>query len=212
MIVSFWVLLAALYIAFVLWYYNWSGPIKAHEIEDLINTVRETQGSLHTSIDVLVEFMKNDDGKEFVMQNLIRVKKGEIDNPVTGEKTHAAALLQKYSGPFMKALFFRGGHPVSISRKVGGYIDSWGKYPDNDYADEGWHIASMMRYRSRRDLIELVTDPKFDNIHIYKTTAIEKTISFPVQIQMSFFMRPGAYAPLGLLFVGMLIQLVALSI
>jgi hypothetical protein len=203
MIASLWIVLAVLYIAFVLWYYNWSGPIKDHEIEGMVDKVKNSAGSAHTSIDVFSDFIKNDDGKEFVMQNFIRVKDGVIDHPVTGEKTAAAALLQQYSNPFTKALFLRGGHPVFISRKVGGLIDSWG---GND--DEEWHVTAMMRYRSRRDLVELVTNPKFDDVHIYKITAIDKTTSFPVQLRMSLFMRPGVYVPFGLVFVGMLIQLV----
>lgn len=203
MIVSLWVVIAMLYVAFVLWYYNWSGPIKDHEIEDMIDKIKNASGSANTSIDVFSDFIKNDDGKEFVMQNFIRVKDGVIDHPVTGKKTAAAALLQQYSSPFTKALFLRGGHPVFISRKVGGLIDSWG---GND--DEGWHVTAMMRYRSRRDLVELVTNPKFDDVHIYKITAIDKTTSFPVQLKMSLFMRPGVYVPFGLVFVGMLIQLV----
>ncbi len=200
--VTFWIVAAVLYIAFVLWYYNWSGPIKEHEIEGLVDKIKRSSGSAHTSIDVFRDFISSDDGKEFVMQNFICVKKGAIDNPVTGERIDAAALLQKYSGPFMKELFLRGGHPVFVSRKVGGFIDSWG-----GAADEGWHVTAMMRYRSRRDLIELATNTKFDDIHIFKTTAMDKTTSFPVQLKMSLFMRPGVYVPFGLVFVGMLIQL-----
>ncbi len=202
MIASLWIVLAVLYIAFVLWYFNWSGPIKEHEIEDVIDKIKNSSGSANTSIDVFSDFIKNDDGKEFVMQNFIRVKDGVIDHPLTGEKTAAASLLQQYSNPFTKALFLRGGHPVFISRKVGGLIDSWGGN------DEEWHVTAMMRYRSRRDLVELITNPKFDDVHIYKITAIDKTTSFPVQLRMSLFMRPGVYVPFGLVFVGMLIQLV----
>jgi hypothetical protein len=203
MIASLWIVLAILYVAFVLWYYNWSGPIKEHEIEGMMGKIKRSSGAANTNIDVISDFIKNDDGKEFVMQNFICVKDGLIEHPVTGEKTAAAELLQQYSSPFTKALFLRGGHPVFVSRKVGGLIDSWG---GND--DEWWHITAMMRYRSRRDLIELITNLKFDDVHIYKLTAIDKTTSFPVQLKMSLFMRPGVYVPFGLAFVGMLIQLV----
>ena len=207
MIVSLWLAVAVLYVAFVLWYYNWSGPIKDHEIDDYMRRIQNSTGSEHSDSDVLREFMGSDDGKEFIMQNFVRVKEGKIAHPITGDKTHAAALLAKYSGPFAKALFLRGGHPVFVARKVGGLIDSWGSH-----ADENWHVTAMMRYRSRRDAIELVANPKFADIHVFKTSAMEKTINFPVQMNMSLFMKPGAYVPAGLVFVGMFIQLVAVSI
>ena len=88
-----------------------------------------------------------------------------------------------------------------MARKVGGHIDSWNAEPDAN-----WQATSMMRYRSRRDLIELALDQRFAAIHVFKTSAIAKTISFPVQIQLSFFLRPGFYVPLLLLWLTSLLQ------
>ena len=88
-----------------------------------------------------------------------------------------------------------------ITRKKGGYIDSW-----NTTADEGFHVVGMMRYRSRRDLMKLVSDPRFKDGHKFKLAAIDGTASFPVQRQMSFYMKPQIWVPLLLIVLASLLQ------
>jgi hypothetical protein len=85
-------------------------------------------------------------------------------------------------------------------RKKGGYIDSW-----NASADEGFHSIGTMRYRSRRDLMLLVSDPRFADSHKYKLAAIDGTISFPMQSFMSTYLKPKFWVPL------LLILLVSLA-
>ena len=38
-----------------------------------------------------------------------------------------------------------------------------------------------MRYRSRRDMLEITADPRFGERHEYKMAGLEKTIAFPVK-------------------------------
>jgi len=196
-----WLSVAVIYGLFLAWYYNWSGPIKNDEIEAGLKKLFGSSGAKHTDIDVVRTFLMDDDGKEFVMQNFVKLQKGPLTNPVTGESSYASKLLSKYVGPFTKALLMRGGHPVFVARKVGGYIDSWEVYPDQQ-----WDATSMMRYRSRLDMLELASDPRFADIHIFKTTAIEKTASYPVQITLSFFLKPGFYVPVLLLMLASIVQ------
>ena len=196
-----WILAAVGYLAFLRWYFNWSGPVSSDEIEAYLADFSKGSGSQHTDVDVLRRFLEQDDGKEFVMQNFITLHPGTIPHPVTGEPANPAETLQGYTKPFIKALFKRGGHPVFMARKVGGLIDSWNAEPDAN-----WQATAMMRYRSRRDMIELALDPRFAAIHVFKTSAVAKTISFPAQIQLSFFLRPGFYMPLVLLWLVSLLQ------
>ena len=83
--------------------------------------------------------------------------------------------------------------------KVGGYIDSW-EYD----SDPEWGAVAMMRYKSRRDLVELMLDPQFSDMHVFKMLAIEKTVSFPLQMQFSFFMNPKFSVPFDFVVVGIL--------
>jgi hypothetical protein len=46
--------------------------------------------------------------------------------------------------------------------------------------DPGWTFSGVIRYRSRRDLMELATDPRFSEIHAFKLAAIANTFAFPV--------------------------------
>jgi hypothetical protein len=46
---------------------------------------------------------------------------------------------------------------------------------------EHWEQGALFRYRSRRDIVEIATNPAFSERHDYKMGALEKTIAFPVE-------------------------------
>lgn len=202
-----WITAGVLYILFIAWYFNWRRPITAEQIESYMETFSATEGSRYTEPEVFRRFLEEDDGKEFVMLNLVRLHEQDIEHPITGEKQSPQALIQSYFKPFVKALIKRGGHPVYRAVKKGGYIDSWKAAPDDDY-----RVVAMMRYRSRRDLLELVMDSRFADGHIYKIAAIEKTISFPTQIIFSTYLRPAKWVLLLLLLIASVAQNVVIFI
>ena len=193
-----------MYLAFLYWYVNWAGPISAEEITGFIERFSAGSGAQYTDVEVLRRFLEEDDGKEFVMQNFVSLHSGKISHPVSGEQVSSKEVIGGYFKPFSKALFKRAGHPVFMARKVGGYIDSW-----NCDADPQWGATAMMRYKSRRDLIELALDKRFADIHVFKTSSIDKTISFPVQINVSLFLRPRVYVPTGLLWLASMMHFMA---
>lgn len=198
---NFWILAVAafLYLIFAFWYFNWKGPLKSDEIESYVERITASQSP--TDPNVLRKFMEEDDGKEFVMLNLVRFHEGEVEHPETGDVSSGPELIQGYFEPFTKALFRQGGHPVLVSRKKGGYIDSW-----NTAADEGFHIVGMMRYRSRRDLMVLASDPKFADSHKFKLAAIDGTTSFPTQVQAGMYLSPKIWVPIILILLASLAQ------
>ena len=196
-----WGAAGVLYLAFVAWYFNWSESLTPTEIDTYMTAFHETKGSANTDAEVFRKFLEDDDGGEFVMQNLVKFHENKIPHPVSGEPTNPRAVLDGYFGPFSKALFKRAGHPVIVSQKVGGYIDSWATS-----ADPGWDLVSLIRYRSRRDLAELVIDPSFEDIHVFKNAAIQQTASFPTQTAVSFFLSPKFFVPLLLVLLASLAQ------
>jgi hypothetical protein len=111
------------------------------------------------------------------------------------------ALVNGYFEPFALRLFQRGGHPVFQARTVGGYIDSW-----NAENNLSFSATAMMRYRSRRDLIQLVADPAFADGHVYKLAAIERTISYPTQMMLNTALEPPAAVLLLLVLLASLTQ------
>jgi hypothetical protein len=191
-----WACAAALYALFRLWYDNWRGKLTPAEIDTFMQRAasqRETLGGSDVNDPASIRaFLEADDGREFVMLNLVRVAPGLPPHPVTGVPTPGKDLLALYSNPFIAALIRRGGHPAIVARKVGGYVDAWGVAPD-----PGWDIVGFMRYRSRRDLMILATDPRFKDIHQFKLAGISETFSFPTQPWLSLYVGPRLW--LGLL-------------
>jgi hypothetical protein len=45
-------------------------------------------------------------------------------------------------------------------------------------------MAALFRYRSRRALLEIITNPAFGGKHEFKTAALEKTIAYPMEPQL----------------------------
>lgn len=196
-----WIFAAAIYVIFLVWYYNWSGPMKAKDIEALVDKLANSGGAQDTDLEVVRTFLEGDDGKEFVMQNFVDLHSGRIEHPVSGKEVSPIKVIGEYTGPFIKELLKRGGHPVVQSRRIGGPIDSWGVDEESI-----WNLTSLMRYRSRRDLVEIVCDPKFSNIHAFKVAAIRRTASFPTQRLISFYMTPGIFVPMILVLLALLAQ------
>jgi hypothetical protein len=200
-----WVVALALYIVFRLWYDNWRGPLSPQEVNDFMNQVSGLKMSEYSDPKDLRAFLEADDGKEFVMVNLVRVHTGELAHPHTGKPTKGIDLLREYGNSFVKVLVRHGGHPVLVMRKVGGYIDSWNTSPD-----PGWHVAGSMRYRSRRDMMQLALDPSVRDVHILKTAATATTFSFPSQVVLGLAIRPRVWVALLLTLSAALVHLASL--
>lgn len=113
----------------------------------------------------------------------------------------ASDLVGEYFGPFAVSLFKRGGHPVFQARTIGGNIDSW-----NADHNVGFGATAMMRYKSRRDIAELILDPAFADAHIYKLASIDRTISYPTRIMMSTALQPPSAVLVVLILLASLVQ------
>jgi len=193
-----WAVALAVYGAFLVWYQGWRAPLEADEVEALMMQIAATGAGEDGRNDLAVirRFLEEDDGREFFMLNLVRVEPGEVAGP-DGRVRPAREVVEGYTRVFMPALFARAGHPAIVGRKIGGYFDAWGVEPD-----PGWTIMGYMRYRSRRDLAELVIDPRFAGAHDYKFAAMPNTYSFPTRPQLLAMASPRIW-------VGLLIALVA---
>ena len=181
---AFWIWGAALivYGAFSLWYNNWKGPLTPTEVDAFIERIAEGAGARDPEREAAARaFLEADDGGEFFMLNLIRLR----EEPVAvdgGEPQPADRVLERYTGYFMPDLFKRAGHPIFAGPAAGRYLEHWGVEPD-----PGWTFSAVVRYRSRRDMMVLATDPGFAPAHAYKIAAMANTLAFPVAPAMVFF-------------------------
>ncbi len=196
-VVSIWAAALVLYGAFWLWYVGIPQPLGTAEIEAHMKIVSESGlTSDPERLARLRAFLEQDDGGEFFMLNLVRVQPGPVIEPVTGKSRTAREVLDGYTNHFMPALFRRAGHPAYMGRAAAGYLEQW-----NVEADPGWTFGAAIRYRSRRDMIELVTDPRFADAHLYKTAGIANTLAFPS--------TPGFVVVGPRIFVGLVLALLA---
>src|SRR3546814_21074095 len=110
------------------------------------------------------------------MLNLVKTRPGIVADPDSGEALRGAAWLGRYSRVFVRGLMRRGGHPLFVGRKVGGYIDAC-----NTPAGPGRPLFGTMRYRGRRDLIHMAGDPPFRALQPATLPRNDAPYSFPAQ-------------------------------
>jgi hypothetical protein len=184
-----------LYLGFRLWYDNIRGPLTPREIDAGLAAIAARGGSSGTDMAAFRAFLEADDGRAFVMLNLVKVAPGMAAHPVNGEQVPARDLLDHYSRHFIRKLVRRGGHPALAARKVGPYVDAWGDVQP----DPGWSIMGYMRYRSRRDLLALAADPSFEPLHAFKVLGTDTTFSFPTRPFLMLYLSPRWWVALLLL-------------
>jgi hypothetical protein len=199
-----WFIVGALYVAFFGWYTGAREPLTPDEVDDYIEKLAQREGSNPERIAAFREFLEGDTGGDFIIVNAIELH----DEPVvTGEmkvgETSAEAL-DRYMAFMWPALLSRACHPV-----VGGdavvTVESWGIEGAND-----WSSAGLMRYRSRRDLMDIATDPDFRDAHQYKIAAMSKTVAFVIDPRLNLG-DPRVPVGLALLSLGLLLQLLVSS-
>ena len=205
MALSIWVTTLLVYVAFRLWYDGLRKPLTAEEIEEYTGLFEERDGAGdEVDLAVMRKFLEEDDGKEFIMMNLLQYNPSPMKHPDTGQDAQADSILQEYFRPFMGQVIRRAGHPVIAGRAVGGYLDAWNTPPD-----PGWHGAGLIRYRSRRDIIELsLASAKFQDLHKYKVAALKQTVAIPTQTQMGLYASPRVTVAMALALAAALLQLV----
>ena len=171
-----WIVLATLYGLFFGWYTSCAGPLSAEEVEHYLRLLEERAGEPdREQIAVLRTFLESDTGDDLVMWNNVdfREEPLEIDGVEPGQS--AEDVLQGYMAYMWPALLARASHPVVAGRAAGRAPEMFGMEGVRD-----WDQGAAMRYRSRRDLMEIVTNPAFARSHGFKIAAIEKTFAFPL--------------------------------
>ena len=170
-----WLLSTLLYVAFCFWYTDLKGPLSDAEIDKFVTTMT-TNGTAPETIDFIETFMREDSGRQFLMVNNIDMN----DNPPTveGAAPNASAdeLMASYMEHMIPALLSRACHPVIMGNAAYTAMDVVGIE-----GAEQWTGAALFRYRSRRSLMEIVSNPAFRGKHHFKMAALDKTIAFPIE-------------------------------
>ena len=167
-----WLVIVVIYLGFFSWYSSSKVPLRPQEIEYHVEKVNGTSEELAS----FRKFMEEDDGDDFVMINIMEIYDTpmQIEGVEPGETTDQ--VLGKYMEYMFPAMLSRASHPVfrgnAASLRAMDIMNADGM--------ETWTGAAGVRYRSRRDMIEISTNPEFAGRHEFKVAALAKTIAFPV--------------------------------
>ena len=139
----------ALYLAFLAWYDGWGmDPFTAEEVDTLASKV-EAQGTNPEQLKNLRRLLKDDDGEEFFMLNLNRYEYAENE-----AQQGVPVAYQNYGQAVIQMILKNAGHPI-YSGEIPDYL------LDGDAKDASWHEIILMRYRSRRDFVSMVTSDEY---------------------------------------------------
>jgi hypothetical protein len=171
-----WAVLIGIFGVFFSWYTSFGGPLSDEEIEHYMALFERREPARPPErLADMRKFMEEDTGDDFVMINIIHM----YDTPLQIEGVEpgdtSADVNAKYMEFMFPQLFSRACHPVIYGAAANSVMDIM-----NADGMETWSIAAGMRYRSRRDLLEIGTNPAFSGRHEFKIAAMQKTIAFPI--------------------------------
>ncbi len=171
-----WVGLLLTYAVFFGWYTSFDGPLTDDEIDHYLERLDAQADNADPEMRALLKrFMEEDTGDDFVMINLIDLYETPLAMAGVPPHESSSEMLDRYMAFMYPELLSRASHPVLFGNAASVAMDLM-----NAHGMESWTAAAAMRYRSRRDLVEIATKPAFRGSHVYKTAAMHKTIAFPL--------------------------------
>lgn len=188
-----WIWLASLgliYVSFWVWYGGTGDPISEEEGLEMLAKVERVhgvkledtpEGSMSRNLRAM---LPHDDGKEFYAVNL----ETRADGP---EALEAEA---DYGAIVFPLLLERGGHPVFVSERVGLMLGKYG---------EGVDRVAVVRYRSLRDLLDMIADERMVEGNAFKNASLAHTEVFITRPTITFVQVR--------LMIGMLLALIAIG-
>ena len=199
-----WISLLVIYAGFFLWYTDMGGKLDEEEIEFFLEKLEENASvnSVDSSsqISLIKRFMEEDTGRQFLMVNNIDMNENpeDVEGAEPGES--AESLLDRYMEHMYSQLIKRACHPVFAGYAIHPSMDIVGIE-----GAEIWDQAVLMRYKSRRAFMEVVTHPNMLSKHDFKVAALEKTIAYPVETAL-YFSDPRFLLALILIILGLYLQ------
>ncbi|MCR9279743.1 MAG: hypothetical protein NXH85_17430 [Pseudomonadaceae bacterium] len=168
-----WVLGLCVYALFLWWYSNTDGRLTDAEIDAYMATMDAAEPERAAR---LREFMAADDGQAFIMINIMDSADEPI-SPATGEVVASGdELMGHYMQHMLPAMLMRASHPVFFGSAVAGPMDYQGM------ADiDGWSDGALVRYRSRRDIMDIIVMPETQARHVWKLASVDRTLAFPLR-------------------------------
>ncbi len=180
--------LAILYGLFWLWYGGRGTPLSQDEVDAMMNRIEQNRrGRGEADPELLAAFRRvgeADDGDEFYMVNLMRHRQKALYPEGYDYDDDVEAAERRYAKGILPRLLKRASMPVFLGTPTGLFLQ-----PDGS---EVWDQVGIVRYRSRRDFLEMVAELSQLDVGVHKWASIEKTQVFPVAPTLSLiWLRSG---------------------
>jgi hypothetical protein len=179
--------LLGIYILFLLWYIGFRRPLSKEETERYISILENRLGNPNkppgSTTETLRKFALEDDGKQFFMVNLSKYYeqpqyKDGIDRGITSRDAN-----KRYARKVMPLLFMRACHPYGLFQPM---LNLSNISKD----DLLWDEINVVRYRSRRDFLDMVTSPQWFAGYGDKQAALRENPNLPSKAFVAFPIIP----------------------
>ena len=190
--------MALVYALFLLWHESWfKAPLTATELDAVLKGIDSNQQVSKAEKDAIRSFFANDDGKPFYNLNLMLYADRAVyaDGSIhTGIVTGADAN-NAYTRVVLPHLLRRGSYPIFTSNKISGFLNEGA--PGADFFQE----VAIVRYRSRRDMLDMILDPNFKAGSPHKFAALAKNVAVPTRGGLVFDLS--IFVPMALFSLGL---------
>jgi len=173
-----WLFVAVAYVVFFAWYTGPHDPLTPEEIDDYMQSFAE-RGRDPERLTAMRGFLEEDDGGDFIIVNAIELYDEPVLTGAVEPGESSEEVLERYMAYMWPALLSRACHPV-VAGDARVTVESWGVE-----GGESFTAAGLMRYRSRRDMMEIATNPAFFDAHQYKVAAMSKTVAFAIEPRLN---------------------------
>jgi hypothetical protein len=174
--------LALFYALFLVWYGGKTAPLTPSEADALVAVIERNAAARGGADPVLLESLRrvaaSDDGYEFCMVNLIRHRQKAFYPEGSGYDDDVQAAERRYAAGMLPRLLKRAAFPVFLGTPTGLFLQPEGA--------DVWDQVALVRYRSRRDFLQMVAEPGMRELGVHKWASVEKTQVFPVRAVVSF--------------------------
>jgi hypothetical protein len=160
-----------------------SSPMTSTEVDEYIEKINQLSETLGGEPDIkqLKEFFYSDDGEAFYTVNLYKYHDEVRSMTSDADSLSGLEVYDRFSAVMIKLLFKNHSYPV--------FGSNWLDLSDND-----WDRIVIVRYRSRKDMAEIYSDPKFVIASVDKWSSLKAHERFVVkalhlpEIYMLFFL------------------------
>lgn len=178
-------------VTFVYWY-QWSSQILSSEEVNTYMNIIEMQtkySSAKHDLPALRKFLSEDDGKPIYTVNLYSFH-SVANYPKSSEfKGSGEQAYDRFSQTMIPLMLKRGSHPI--------YASYW-----SDLSSGKWDRIVIVRYRSRRDLVDIFATKDFADASIHKWASIkehERMLVQAIHIPNALFFIPILAAIVGVI-------------